>query len=144
MCGHHTQEASETYGDYVHKLKERLQHAHDVAWNHLHDSAKRQKQIYDTRVKANQYEIGDLVWMETDIGQLDVTPKLKVPYKGLYMIQKQLGLLNYEVHMFHGNPKIMHHNRLKPYHRLKRPPGYHWALAEAKKNGLQPLVAMAS
>ena len=115
-----------------------------MARNHLHDSAKRQKQIYDARVKANQYEVEDLVWMETDIGQLDVTPKLRVPYKGPYMIQKWLGPLNYEVHMFRGNPKIVHHNRLKPYHGLKRPPGYHQALAEAKKNGPQPVVAMAS
>ena len=51
--GQHTQEANKTYGEYVHKLKERLQHAHDVARNHLHDLAKRQKQIYDARVKAN-------------------------------------------------------------------------------------------
>ena len=36
------------------------------------------------------------------------------------------------------------YNRLKPYHGLKRPPGYHWALAEAKKNGPQLLLAVAS
>ena len=94
MCGRHTQEASETYGDYVYKLKERLLYAHDVARSHLHDSTKRQKQIYDARVKANQYEVGDLVSMETGIGQLDVTPKLRVPYEGPYMIWKWLGLLN--------------------------------------------------
>ena len=144
MCGQHTQGANETYGEYVHKLKERLQHADDVARNHLHDSAKRQKQIYNARVKANQYEVGDLVWMETDIGQLDITPKLRVPYEGPYMIWKQLGPLNYEVHMFHGNPRVVHHNRLKPYHALKRPPGYYQALAEAKKNNPQSLLAVAS
>ena len=77
-------------------------------------------------MKANQYEVGDLVWMETDIGQLDRAPKLRVPYEGPYMIQKWLGSLNYEVHMFQGNPKIVHHNRLKPYH------------------GSQPLLAMGS
>ena len=86
MCGQHTQEASKTYADYVYKLKERLQHAHDVARNHLHDLAKIQKQIYNARVKANQYEVGDLVWMETNTGQLDITPKLRVPYEGPYMI----------------------------------------------------------
>ena len=60
------------------------------------------------------------------------------------MIWKWLGLLDYEVHMFCGNAKIVYHNRLKPYHGLKRPPGYHQALAEAKKNGPQPLSAIAS
>ena len=79
MCGQHTQEASETYGEYVQKLKERLQHAHDVARSNLHDLAKRQKQIYNARVKANQYEVRDLVWMDTNFGQLDITLKLRVP-----------------------------------------------------------------
>ena len=144
MWGQHTHGANETYEEYVHKLKERLQHAHDVARNHLHDLAKRQKQIYNARMKANQYEVGYLVWMETDIGQLDKTPKLRVPYEGPYMIWKQLGLLDYEVHIFCGNSKIVHHNRLKPYYGLKRPPGYHWVLAEAKKNGPQSLSSIAS
>ena len=40
MCGQHTHGANKTYGEYVHKLKERLQHVHEVARNHLHDSAK--------------------------------------------------------------------------------------------------------
>ena len=56
-------------------------------------------------LKANQYEVGDLVWMETNIGQLDITPKLRVPYEGPYMIRKWLGPLDYEVHMFCGSPK---------------------------------------
>ena len=144
MCGQHTHVANETYGEYVHRLKERLQHAHDVARNYLHDLAKRQKQIYDAKVKANQYEVGDLVWMETDIGQMDITPKLRVPYEEPYMVWKHLGLLDYEVHMFHGNPKIVHHNRLEPYHGLKRPPGSHRALAEAKRGGPQLPLAIAS
>ena len=46
-------------------LHEWMQHAHDVARIHLHDSAKRQKQTYDAKVKANQYDIGDIVWLET-------------------------------------------------------------------------------
>ena len=144
MCGQHTQKASGTYGQYVQKLTERLQHAHDVARSHLHDLAKRQKQMYNATVKANQYEVRDLVWMETNIGQLDIAPKLRVPYERPYKIQKQLGPLNYEVHMFQGNPKTVHHNRLKPYHGSKRLPGYHQALAEAKKNSPQLLLAMAS
>ena len=82
--------------------------------------------------------------METAIGQLDITPKLRVPYEGPYMIWKWLGPLDYEVHMFHGNPKIVHHNRLKPNHGLKQPPGYHWALTEAKRGGPQLLSAIAS
>ena len=144
MCGQHPHGSNETYREYVHRLKERLQHAHDVARIHLHDSAKRQKQIYNVKVKANQYEVRDLMWMETDIGRLDIAPKLKVPYKGPYMVWKRLGALDYEVHMFHGSPKILYHYRLKPYHGLKRPPGYYRAFAEAKRDGSQLLLAVES
>ena len=144
MCGQHPHGSNETYGEYVHRLKERLQHANNVARTHLHDSAKRQKQIYDAMAKVNQYEVGDLVWLETDIGQLDIAPKLRVPYDGPYMVQKQLGALDYEVHMFRGNPKVVHHNRLKPYHGSKRPPGYYQALVEAKRDGPQLLLTIES
>ena len=89
MFGHHSHKSNETYGEYVCKLKERIQHAHDVARTHLHDSAKRQKQIYDAKVKANQYDVGDLVWLETDVEQFfNIAPKLRIPYEGPYMIWK--------------------------------------------------------
>ena len=83
-----------------------MQHVHDVARTHLHNSAKRQEQTCDTKVKANQYDVGDLVWSETVVGQLNIAPKLRVPYKGLYMIWKQLGALDYELHMDQGKTKM--------------------------------------
>ena len=121
-----------------------MQHDHDVARTHLHDSAKRQKQMYDAKVKVNQYEVGDLVWMETDIGQSNIAPKLTVPYEGPYMIWKQLDALDYELHMDHGKIKAVHHNRLKPYHGMKRPPGYYCALTEAKRDNPQPQFPVGS
>ena len=105
---------------------------------------KRQKQIYDAKVKANQYKAGDLVQMETYIGQLNIAPKLRVPYEGPYTIQKWLGALDYELHMDHGKRMVVHQNRLKPYHGLKRPPGYYHALAEAKTDDPQSQVLVES
>ena len=72
--------------------------------------------------------------METGTGQLNIILKFRVPYEGPYMIRKQLGALDYELHMDHGKTKVVHHNSLKPYHGLKRPPGYYCALAEAKRD----------
>ena len=68
MFGCHSHESNETYGEYVCKLKERMQHALDVARTYLHDSAKRQKQIYDAKVMANQYDVGDLVCWKLMLG----------------------------------------------------------------------------
>ena len=69
---------------------------------------------------------------------MNIAPKLRVPYEGPYMIQKQLGALDYELHIDHGKMKVVHHNILKPYHGLRRPPGYHHALTEAKGDGPLP------
>ena len=84
------------------------------------------------------------MWMETDIGQLNIAAKLKVLYEGPYIIRKQLGALDYELHMDHGKMKVVHHNRLKPYHGLKRPSGYYCALPEAKRDDCQPQVPVES
>ena len=46
--------------------------------------------------------------------------------------------------MDQGKTKVVHHNRLKPYHCLKRPPGYYCALAEAKRDAPQPQVPVSS
>ena len=58
------------------KLKDWMQHAHDVAQKNMNNSAKRQKALYDAIIHAKQYEFGDFVWLETDISLLDITPKL--------------------------------------------------------------------
>ena len=133
MLGTHTHESHASYGDYVWKLKERLQHAHDVARNHLQTAQKRQKLLYDTKVHQQEYTIGDLVWLESSAGQLDITPKLRVPYEGPFMVFKQIGGLDYQLYLGQGKKRVVHHNRLKPYYGLKRPPGYYKALAEAKR-----------
>ena len=115
MFGQHTHEANATYGDIVWKLKEWMQHAPHVAQKNMNNSAKRQKALYDAKIHANQYEVGDLVWLETDISQLDTTPKLWDPFKGPYMINKRLGALDYELCMDRRMRKVVHHNQLKPY-----------------------------
>ncbi len=109
----HKHESCQNYGQYVSKLKERLQHAHDVAQAHLQIGQKRQK--YDLKLKLQKYNVGDLVWLETNISQLDVAPKLCVPFKGPYMVYRNLSDLDYELYMAPKKFKLVHHNRLKPY-----------------------------
>ena len=84
------------------------------------------------------------MWIETDIGQSNIALKLRIPYEGLYMIQKWLGALDYELHMDCEKTKVVYHNRIKPYHGLKRPPGYYPAHAEAKWDSPQPQVPAES
>ena len=53
MFGHRTLEANRTYGNFVWKLKEWMQHVHNVAQKHLNNSAKGQKELYDAKINAN-------------------------------------------------------------------------------------------
>ena len=132
MFGTHHHESYPTCGEYVAQLKAKMQHAHDVAREHLGEAVKRYKELYDTKVNAQQYEVGDLVWLETDISQLDVAPKLRVPYEGPYMVWRITGPLDYELYISKKKKKVVHHNRLKPYLGLRRPAGYYKVLAAAK------------
>lgn len=133
VYGGQKHEASKTYGAYVERLKKLMQHAHDIARENLGVAAKRQKDLYDAKAKMTPYTIGDLVWMETDVGQLDITPKLRVPYEGPFMVWRRVGPLDYELYLDRRKKKVVHYNRLKPYRGLRRPRGYYSALAEAKR-----------
>ena len=103
-------------GEYVDRLRERLQCAHDVARKHLRAAAQRQKQGYDVRVHHKPFEPGDVVWLETDISQLMITPKLRNPYEGPYVVLERIGKLDYSIQRASDGPRrVVHYNRLKRY-----------------------------
>ena len=132
MFGTHHHESCPSYGEYVSKLKEKMQHAHDVTREHLGVAMRHYKDLYDERISVNEYDVGDLVWMETDISQLDIAPKLRVPYEGPFMVWRKVGPLDYELYISKNQRKIVHHNRLKPYLGLFHPAGYYKILQAAK------------
>ena len=47
-----------SYGEYVDSLRSRIQHAHEVAREHLNVAAKRSKAIYDTKKFSEQIQSG--------------------------------------------------------------------------------------
>lgn len=120
-----------SYGEYVEKLKTRMQHAHHVARQHLQSSARRQKQNYDAKQLFYEYEPGELVWCLTDISQLDIAPKLRKPYEGPYVVLDRYSKLDYLIQFNdRGKKKVMHHNRLKPYEGNQEP---RWAKSALNK-----------
>ena len=137
MFGTHHHESYPTYGEYVAKLKEKMQHAHDVAREHLGVAMRRSKDLYDEKISVNEYDIDDLVWMETDISQLDIAPKLRVPYEGPFVVWRMVGPLDYELYISKNQKKLVHHNRLKPYLGLFCPAGYYKILQAAKSRAGQ-------
>lgn len=50
-----------SYGEYVMKLRERMEKAHDITRKHLLKSSQKQKERYDLKINLNEYKPGDYV-----------------------------------------------------------------------------------
>lgn len=110
-----TGEMVSSYGEYVRKLKDNMQKAHDICRQHLKDSTKRQTDIYDARQSLHQFAKGDIVWFLKS-PRNDVCNKLQMPYAGPFLITEKLNNQNYKLQFTKsGDHKIVHYDKLKPY-----------------------------
>ena len=120
-----------SYGEYVENLRLKMRHAHDVARKHLEVAAQRQKECHDANVHLERYKSGDLVWYQTEMSQLHVTPKLRRHFEGPHIVLDRFSELVYLIQLNKkGNRKVVHHNRLRPYRGLTTLP---WAKAALNK-----------
>ena len=105
-----------SYGDYVDLLRSRMQHAHEVARKYLGMSAKRSKDIYDTKVAINRFEKGDYVWCLNEARKVGVAPKLQHTYHGPFLVLEKVSDANFVIQMDKDGKKVLlHHDKLKPY-----------------------------
>ena len=91
----HVGEEITSYGDYVDKLRERMQKAHELTRQHLNKVAERQKKDHDFKINVNHYKPGSLVWYRSDKNQLHITPKLRCAYEGPFLVLKKVNDLDY-------------------------------------------------
>ena len=105
-----------SYGEYVDQLRQKMQHAHEVARKHLSSSAKRSKEIYGTKVSVNQYQVGDVVWLLQEARHVGECQKLVRIYEGPYLVIRKYSDINFLLQLDgQGKTKPSHHNKLKPY-----------------------------
>ena len=105
-----------SYGDYVEQLQSRMQHAHEMARKHLHTSAKRHSEIYDSKLSVYKYKVGDLVWVAQEGCKPGLSPKLQASYRGPCLIVHKHNDLDYRVRLSRfGLECVLHHNKHKPY-----------------------------
>ena len=123
-----------SYGDYVDLLRSRMQHAHEVARKYLGMSAKRSKDIYDTKVAVNRFEKGDYVWCLNEARKVGVAPKLQHTYHGPFLVLEKVNDANFVIQMDKDGKKVLlHHDKLKPYEG-ENPPKW---LARSRKKLMQ-------
>jgi hypothetical protein len=107
-----------SYRPVVKAIQERIFWAHEVARKHLKASAKRSKDVCDTKMSCVNYKVGDIVW-------------LKKRYDGPYIIVKKMSPINFVVQMNpEGHSVLIHHDKLKMYNGTNVPK---WARKIAKR-----------
>ena len=117
-------EHTTSYGDYVDKLRERLQTAHSVARKNIAKSAVIQKDRYDANLHQISFIPGDLVWYLSEVCKPGRCLKLEPTYSGPCVITCKFNLLNFKIQLDRtGTSKVVHHNKLKRYEGDSPPQG---------------------
>lgn len=120
-----------SYGDYVDRLRERLQTAHSVARKNIAKSAVTQKDRYDANLHQISFIPGDLVWYLSEFCKPGRCSKSEPTYSGPYVIACKFNLLNFKIQLDRmGTSKVVHHNKLKRYEGDSPP---QWAVQLSKK-----------
>ncbi|CAG2252545.1 unnamed protein product [Mytilus edulis] len=97
---------------YVQSLRNSLEDAHDIARDNLKSAQKRQKQDYDLNLNFRKYCVGDIVLKLDTARKVGISPKLKAPWKGPYVVieVKSPALLKIKDRK---REEVVHHDRLK-------------------------------
>lgn len=109
-------EKPSAHAEYITNLISRLDRVHTVAADQMVVVRERQKRNYDLRINENKYEIGSLVWIYDPTSKKGLSKKLQNPWVGPYQVVETISDLIYKVQQSaHSKPKVIHHDRLKPY-----------------------------
>ncbi|MES9880089.1 MAG: reverse transcriptase domain-containing protein [Sedimenticola sp.] len=106
----------QTECEFVQTLRNKLANVHASAREKMVKAADKQKKTYDHRLHVNIYKRGDLVWQQNR-SKRAVSPKLQFGWEGPYTVLARLTDLVYRIQKNNkSEPRIVHHNVLKPYH----------------------------
>ena len=108
----HVPQEPETYAT---ELYERLQHAFNVARQKIVGEQRRQKRLYDAKLRGTPYAVGDKVWLFNFVRKVGLNPKLQSHWKGPYVVIKRISDAVYRIkHLQSGHRTVVHFDRLKP------------------------------
>jgi hypothetical protein len=103
-------------GHYAIELRKILHKAHQVAREHLINSAVRQKHRYDSKAVLEHFHPGDLLLVLNEKREVGVCPKLQPVFLGPFVVTKKINDWLVEVQTTKdGNRRILHHDKIKKY-----------------------------
>ena len=102
--------------EFAYDLEDKLEKIHEFARENLNLSSERIKRYYDKNVNTNSYEKGEKVWYYKPQRKSGLNPKLQRPWIGPVKIVDKINDVLYRIRLVpNGAPKVVHHNKLKPY-----------------------------
>jgi hypothetical protein len=102
--------------EYAHQLRENLEVIHQYAREKLQLSSQNMKRRYDKYSHVLQLDTGATVWLYNPRRTKGLCPKLQCNWEGPYIIIKKLNDVIFKIQKNkQSKPKIVHHDRLKPY-----------------------------
>ena len=101
--------ATEVYG--------RMQKAFEMARNNINGDQKRQKRLYDAKLRGKPYTQGDKVWLYCPRKKVGLIPKLQSFWKGPFVVKKRILDTVYMIEDVKTHYRVVvHFDRLKPCH----------------------------
>ena len=85
------------YPEYVKRLRESVETVHNFVRVHQQEGSLRMKRWYDVRIVASTFGSGDLVWLHNPQRKKGISPKLRRPWEGPYVVVERLNDVVYRI-----------------------------------------------
>ncbi|MES9904885.1 MAG: integrase, partial [Sedimenticola sp.] len=110
-------ETDRKYGsEYVNDLEDKLLQIHEFARTKLNIASDAMKRNYDVKTSFTNYHEGDAVWYYNPQRKVGVCSKLMRPWTGPYKVITKLSNILFRIReSSRHKPRVVHHDRLKPF-----------------------------
>ena len=106
-----------TSTQYAQDLEEKLERVHVIARENLEKSSAAMKRRYDSKVCGFRFDEGAGVWLHCTMRKKGKSPKIMKRWDGPYVVINHLNDVIVRIQRgLRAKPKVVHVNRLKPYH----------------------------
>ena len=105
------------YPGYVERMRESVETIHNFVRVHQQEGSVKIKRWYDMRIVASTFGSGNLAWLHNPQRKKGISPKLRQPWKGPYIVVEWLNDVVYRIQRGHRKkPKVLvHKDRLWKY-----------------------------
>ena len=102
--------------EYVRELENKISVIHEFARSHMNVSSNIMKTGYDHKIYFKLYNRGDPVWFYQYQRKVGINPQFQRPWHDPYVVTDRINVVLYRIQLGpKSQPKVVHHDKLKPY-----------------------------